>query len=268
MSAQGTYTHGFHKSVLSSHTWRTVENSAAYLIEHLRAGASVLDIGCGPGTITADMAERVAHGRVTAIDASDEVLEQAAREAAGRGVDTVSFFVEDVHALSFADDTFDIVHAHQVLQHVADPVQALREMRRVCKPGGVVAARDADFGGFVWHPSPPGMDEWMPIYYKTARRNGGEPDAGRRLMSWAREAGFADITATASIWCYSTPEEREWWSESWGGRLLHSSVADHAIAGGHATRDDLHRIYTGWKAWAAAEDGWFAVPHGEIICRP
>ncbi|TDD89151.1 methyltransferase domain-containing protein [Actinomadura rubrisoli] len=261
------YTHGHHKSVLSSHQWRTAENSAAYLIGHLRPGQSVLDVGCGPGTITAGLAQRVAPGRVTAVDAAEVVLAEARKSAAAHGLGNVDFAVADVHALDYDDGTFDVVHAHQVLQHVADPVQALREMRRVTRPGGIVAARDADFGGMVWYPDPPGMDSWLPVYYKVARGNGGEPDAGRRLASWAREAGFADVTASASSWCYSTPEEREWWSESWGGRMLDSPVADRAVAGGQATREELRRIYDGWKTWAAADDGWYAVLHGEIICR-
>ncbi|WP_067461326.1 methyltransferase domain-containing protein [Actinomadura macra] len=265
MSANASYTHGHHASVLSSHQWRTVENSAAYLIEHLRPGLTVLDVGCGPGTITGGLARRVAPGRVTAVDSAAIVLDEARRTA--EGVENIEFAVADVHALDFPDATFDVVHAHQVLQHVADPVRALREMRRVAKPGGIVAVRDADFGTMVWYPDPPGMDSWLPIYYKVARGNGGEPDAGRRLVSWARDAGFTDVTASASSWCYSTPAEREWWSESWGGRLLRSSVADKAVDGGHATRDDLQRIYEGWKAWAAADDGWYAVTHGEIICR-
>ncbi|MFC9970100.1 methyltransferase domain-containing protein [Spirillospora sp. NPDC127200] len=260
-----SYAQGHHQTVLSSHQWRTVDNSAAHLIPHLRPGASVLDVGCGPGTITAGLAERVAPGRVTAVDAAETVLAEAAKATAH--LDNVTFAVADVHALDFPDDSFDIVHAHQVLQHVADPVRALREMRRVCKPGGVVAAREADYSGMVWYPDPPGMADWRPVYCDVARSKGGEPDAGRRVFSWAKEAGFTDVTASASVWCYSTPEEREWWSESWGGRMVRSSIADHAVSGGHATREDLERCYAGWKAWAAAEDGWFSVLHGEIVCR-
>ncbi|MBG6091619.1 methyltransferase domain-containing protein [Actinomadura viridis] len=261
------YVHGHHATVLSSHQWRTVENSAAYLTASLRAGLAVLDVGCGPGTITAGLAERVAPGTVTAVDASGEVLEEARRTVAARGLANVGFAVADAHALDFPDGSFDVVHAHQVLQHVADPVQVLREMRRVCRPGGVVAARDADFGGMVWYPDPPGMDAWRPVYYAVARASGGEPDAGRRLVSWARRAGFTDVTASTSTWTYSTPEEREWWSESWGGRMVRSAVAERAVAGGHATREELRRFYEGWKAWAAADDGWYAVLHGEILCR-
>lgn len=266
MTRNATYTHGHHESVLSAHQWRTVENSAAYLIEHLRRGATVLDVGCGPGTITAGLAARVAPGRVVAADAAAAVLNEARTNTAD--LDNVEFAVADAHALDYPDGTFDIVHAHQILQHIADPVRALREMRRVTRPGGVVAVREADFGTMIWHPDPPGMDAWLPVYYKVARGNGGEPDAGRRLVSWARAAGFTDITASASAWCYATPEEREWWSESWGGRLRNSAVADHAMAGGHATREELQHIYEGWKEWAAAEDGWYSVTHGEIICRP
>ncbi|HLV75856.1 MAG TPA: methyltransferase domain-containing protein [Vulgatibacteraceae bacterium] len=259
------YTHGHHPSVLSAHRWRTVDNSAAYLAGHLRPGMSVLDVGCGPGTITAGLAERVAPGRVVAADAAETVLDEARANTAG--LDNVEFAVADVHALDFPDGTFDVVHAHQVLQHVADPVGALREMRRVTRPGGIVAARDVDFGTVVWYPEPPEMAPWVPIYYAVARGNGGEPDAGRRLVSWARAAGFTDVTASSSSWCFSTPEEREWWSESWGGRMVASSVAEHAVEGGHATREELQRIYEGWKAWAAADDGWFSLTHGEIICR-
>ncbi|NKZ03689.1 methyltransferase domain-containing protein [Actinomadura latina] len=259
------YTHGHHETVLSSHQWRTAENSAAYLIEHLRPGHAVLDVGCGPGTITAGLAGRVAPGRVVAADSAETVLDEARKSTAA--LDNVEFAVADVHALDFPDATFDVVHAHQVLQHVTDPVQALREMRRVAKPGGIVAARDADFGTMIWYPEPPAMAPWLPVYYRVARGNGGEPDAGRRLVSWARAAGFTDVAASASAWCYATPEEREWWSESWGGRLIRSSVADQAVAGGHATREELRQIYAGWKEWAAAEDGWYSVTHGEILCR-
>ncbi len=148
-----TYTHGHHESVLRSHRWRTVENSAAYVAEHFVAGASVLDVGCGPGTITLDIAGRVRPGRVIGVDSSAAVIEQARADAAN--VENVEFATGDIYTLDFDDASFDVVHAHQVLQHVPDPVGALREMRRVCKPDGVVAARDSDYSAFTWYPADP-----------------------------------------------------------------------------------------------------------------
>jgi hypothetical protein len=125
-----TYTHGHHESVLRSHTWRTAQNFAAYLLQHLRPGVSLLDVGCGPGTITIDLC---ACGSMPAVR------------------------------------------------------------------GGIVAARDGDYEAFIWYADDPRLDRWLELYRLAARANGGEPDAGRRLLAWAHEAGFADVTATASV---------------------------------------------------------------------
>lgn len=260
-----TYTHGHHESVLRSHRSRTIENSAGYLVPYLEAADSLLDVGCGPGTITADFARRV--GSVTAVEQTDDALALARAEIASQGLSNVAFATGDVHALDFADDTFDVVHAHQVLQHVAEPVRALREMGRVCKPGGVVAARDSDYAAFTWYPELPELDEWLALYQRAARANGGEPDAGRRLLAWAHAAGFDDVTATASTWCYTTAATREWWGGMWADRIVDSQIAAQATRDGLATTDDLQRMADGWRRWAADADGFFVLVHGEIVCR-
>jgi SAM-dependent methyltransferase len=261
------YTHGHHESVLRSHTWRTAANSAAYLLGSLKPHMKVLDIGCGPGTITADLAELVPDGQVTGVDHAPGILEQARATTAGRGLKNVDFAVADVHALDYPDDTFCVVHAHQVLQHVGDPVQALREMRRVTKPNGFIAVRDSDYAAMTWYPASQGMNDWLDLYRRVARANGGEPDAGRRLKSWALAAGLTDITATSGTWTYSTAEERAWWSGLWADRTLASAYAERATEGGHATPEQLATASRAWREWGRQEDGWFAVLHGEILCR-
>lgn len=261
-----TYTHGHAEPVLQSHRWRTAENSAAYLLPLLRPGLDLLDVGCGPGTLTADLAVRVAPGRVLGLDASADPLDEA-RAAAERAGGDVTFAVGDVYALDLPDDSFDVVHAHQVLQHLTDPVAALREMARVCRPGGVIAVRDVDYATVTWFPANPGLDRWLSLYSEVARANGAEPDAGRRLIAWAHAAGLRDLTATASSWCYASPQEREWWGNSWAGRATASSFAGQAVGYGLATADELEELADAWRAWRDAGDGWLGMMHGELLIR-
>jgi len=263
VTASEKYTHGHHESVLKSHTWRTVENSAAYLVPSLAPGLSLLDVGCGPGTITVDLARRLAPGRVVGLDASADVIAQAEQF----DEPNLTFLVGDAYALPFEDDSFDMVHIHQTLQHVARPVDVLRELRRVVRPGGVVAARDVDYAGTIWYPELPGLDLWMRVYQRVHRGNGGEPNAGRRLKAWALEAGFASVESSASIWNFADADDREWWGSMWEARVLQSAFAADALGTGAATQEQLEEISAAWRSWADADDGWLGMPHGEVLCR-
>jgi len=264
--ADHIYTHGHHESVLRSHTWRTAENSARYLLPELRPGLSLLDAGCGPGTITVDLARRVAPGRVLGVDRSPDVLAQAAAHAADQGV-ALEVQPADVYALPFPDASFDVVHAHQLLQHVDDPVRALVEMRRVLRPDGLMAARDSDYACFAWAPPDPLLTRWLDLYRAVARRNGGEPDAGRFLKGWALGAGFREVRATSSTWTYADPESCAWWGSLWADRCELSSLGEQAVAAGLSTPDELAAIATAFRNWSKQPDAFFMVPHGEILAR-
>ena len=261
------YTHGHSAAVLSAHSRRGAADSAAYLLAHLRTGMDLLDVGCGPASITADLAERVAPGRVVALDAASDALQAARATLSERGLsEQVELTCGDVMALPFEDASFDVVHAHQVLQHLADPVGALAEMRRLTRPGGMVAVRDAVYSAMTWFPEPAGMEQWRSVYMATARANGGEPDAGSRLLSWARAAGFTDVTASASTWCYATPADRTWQSQTWAQRCL-TSFGPRAVELGLADRADLEAMTQAWRQWGTSEDAWFVVVHGEVLAR-
>lgn len=258
------YTHGHHASVVNSHATRSIADSAQYVEPLLTAGSSLLDVGCGPGTITAELAERVSPGRVVGVDISPEVI----ADAQARFPDSAATFAAmDCYDLDFDDDSFDIAHAHQVLQHVSDPVQILREMRRVVRPGGIVAVRDADYAAFHWAPASSELDEWQSLYREVAQRNDAEPDAGRHLLRWAAEAGFTDVTATHSTWLYADASRCGWLGSTWSQRVLSSSLAEQAIAAGLARREDLERLSQGWLDWSTQPHAWFVIPHGELICR-
>jgi SAM-dependent methyltransferase len=258
-----TYTHGHAESVLRSHRARTAANSAAYLLPHLRPTDRLLDVGSGPGTITADLARLV--GEVVALEIDDDAAALTRAEFERQGIADADVRVGDVHALDLPDDGFDVVHAHQVLQHVADPVAALREMARVTRPGGVVAVRDSDYAAFAWYPRLPGLDRWLELYQAAARANGGEPDAGRHLLAWAHAAGLGDVTASASTWCFATPETRAWWGGMWAERVTGSALAGQLLREGLADENELASIAQAWRSWAADPDGWISIPHGELL---
>ena len=265
---EDVYTHGHSESVLRSHRWRTAANSAAYLLPRITPDARILDVGCGPGSITLELAALAPNGSVLGVDRSEEVVAEAAASARRGAVGNVGFVVGDVYALAQPTDTFDVVHAHQVLQHLSHPVAALREMARVCRPGGIVAARDSDYSAFTWWPAVPELDEWLALYRAVARGNGAEPDAGRRLASWAREAGLEVVSSTAGVWCFSSPEDVAWWGGLWAERVVGSGLAQQATDRGLASAADLERLAEGWRRWAASPDAWFVVLHGEVLCSP
>jgi ubiquinone/menaquinone biosynthesis C-methylase UbiE len=261
------YTHGHHDSVLRSHRWRTADNSAAYLLPLLREGQRLLDVGCGPGTITIDLARRVAPGRVLGIDRGAEVVDEASRAGAASGLDSLRFGLGDVYALGEPDGSFDVAHAHQVLQHLTDPVGALTEIRRVLARGGILAVRDSDYGAFAWAPADRRLDRWLRLYHEVCARNGAEADAGRYLLGWVQRAGFSEVTATSSTWTFADDDSRAWWGSLWAERTVQSAFAEQALEYGLSDAAELESIADGWRRWAEQPDGVFIVVHGEVLAR-
>ncbi len=257
------------ESVLRSHSWRTAANSAEYLLNLVEPTMRILDVGCGPGTISADLATLVPQGEVIAIDFGEEAIEKARTMASERrGLSNLHFEMGDAHNLAFEPDSFDIVHSHQVLQHLSNPAHALREWRRVTKPGGIVASRVADMAAVSYYPEDM-LRDFHNLYLQVSRAYGGFPDGGRRVVAWAMVAGFPRhaITPSSSVWCYSEPEARAWWSSLWADRLIKSSLHGNAVDGGFATPAEMERLARSWHEWGACDDGFYALLHGEILCR-
>jgi ubiquinone/menaquinone biosynthesis C-methylase UbiE len=268
------YIHGHHASVLRSHSWRTVENSCPHLITHLNnPSLKILDVGCGPGTISIDLASRVPQGFVLAIDPSAEVIKKAQKMAHEKGVTNVRFEVGSIFHWDLIDgieeESFDIVHAHQVLQHLQDPLTAMRVMKKLTRIGGVVAVRDCDYSAMSHYPPHAGMGKWLDLYRATAKSIHCDPDIGKRLHAIARQAGFSrcDIHASVSAWTFSTPDERAWWCGVWAERSLKSDYKTLVLENNLGTEQDLHEIAQTWKDMELEEDGWFAVINGEVIAR-
>lgn len=270
--SKASYAFGHHSAVLSSHQWRTVENSAAYVIPYLRPSAELLDIGCGPGTITLDFASRLSEGHVTGLDIGASVIDQAKSSAKEQGITNVNFItgnIFDLEACGLEGKSFDIVHAHQTITHIPDRLGALKAMRGLLRPGGILAIRDADLSSFRHNPHFPEIDRYHQILSEYVSGAGGHPAGARELLSLAMAAGFArdEIKLSLGTWCYSTEEERRWWANTHARRLTDTGMRQHAKNFSNATDDDIERIAAGWRKWAECEDGVWAAMHFEIVAE-
>lgn len=202
------------------HEWRTAENSADYLLPTLQVmkeknpSLRILDVGAGSGTISLTLAQIVPSGKVTATDINPDILPRAAAVAKTAGVENIEFLQADVLSLPFEDGTFDVTHCHQMLCHLKKPWDALREMMRVTKVGGVIAAREGDVQTECFWPELEGLVKYHGLAVKLMD-SAGSSRAGRQLLSWALKAGAErdQITPTYGTWFYNQPADKKPWGE-------------------------------------------------------
>ena len=258
-----TYTYGYSTVVVEVHGRRTAAREAAFFLPHLRPGMSLLDAGCGPGSITVGLAAAVAPGTVVGLDIERGVLDQARTLAAGQGARAMRCVVGSVGALPFPDGSFDAVFAHTLLEHVRDPVAALRELRRVLRPGGLLGVRDCDWASGIYAPADVDVARAVALYDQIWRENGGHPNGGRHLRRWLRDAGFARVQTSASFrWDGSAADSRAF-GELLGHRFTLPNLVEPALANGWADRRDLTRISAACLAWSQHPDAFAAM----VMCE-
>ena len=259
------YTHGHAPAVVRQHAQRTAGEAAAFLLPHLRPDMRLLDVGCGPGSITRGLAERLHAGEVVGLDLSRDTLESARRDAAARGLQNLRYEEGSVYELPFPDGSFDVAYAHQVLQHLRERGLALSEMLRAVKPGGVVAVREVDWSTVAYFPRDPWIDRFIEVHLRTWYRNGGEPQVGRQLRALFNAAGFARLEITASVWCYATREETVEWGESYADRLLTSPMGERPVEYGYATRSDIESMAAALRVWGSHPDALWVFTHVQAL---
>jgi len=240
-----------------AHARRAAERNAAFFLPHLQPGMRLLDAGCGPGSITSGLAEAVAPGAATGVDVSADAVSAARALAAERGVANARFLDGDVCALPFPDSAFDAAFAHALLQHLADPLAALQELRRVLRPGGVIGVADADYDGGLMHPALSGIEASLALMRRMRERTS-SPYVGRRLRELLHEAGFVRVVATVAADCQGD-EGRTTREAEFQARYVEApEFIARAEAAGLATRSRLAEMAGAWRAWGAHPGAFWA----------
>jgi 2-polyprenyl-3-methyl-5-hydroxy-6-metoxy-1,4-benzoquinol methylase len=272
---------GYNKASLDRYTFRTAETCCGYLIpqlEALHSDFTFLDIGCGPGSITTDLASRFPQAKFTGIDPGQLFIDNAVKLAQERGVaGNTSFTFGDLASLEqvLGDQvgSFDVVHCHQVLNHLPDPVGALKIMKSAAKSeGGIVAAREATArNGDIIYPLLPEIENWQKLQTAIIGTTAGPiPGFGPRLLESALHAGWArdKIKAGAGVWCYSEPAEKKMWAESVAGMLQNKNSEWYKTAlENDATDKGLGKMAEAWREWEGKDESWCVFVSAEVICK-
>ena len=224
-----TYTHGHHESVLRSHTWRTAENSAAYLLPHLRAGHVAARHGLRPGHH---------HGRPGPAGRprpGGRLRRRPPRWSPRRrptpatwASANLRFEVGDLFALPYADESSTSCTLHQVLQHLGDPGPPWSRCGGSCAPAGAGGAGLATTAPSSGRPPTRCSTVGSRCTWPSPRATGTMP-ASVLAARPGPAAGFDDVVVSSTNWTFADPEARQWWGGLWADRVRFSRLAEQAV---------------------------------------
>ncbi len=262
-SASGTepkerYTLGYSPQTIQQLQRRTAAKEAGFLLPHLSAGMRLLDCGCGPGSITVGLAEAVAPGRVVGVDIEPSEYRSAWLQAAKRGGISLHFGCADVYRLPFADSSFDAVFLHNVLSHLRQPLEILKGIYRLLRPGGVIGISHPDFSGSLISPSDPLLDRGHELYWRLVEHNGGDPAIGKHQRGLLHSAGFVRVEPIAKYSTVATQDAIQMRAEHGVRMFSESHIAQQMIGLGWTDRSELQRIIAAWQKWGEQPGAFMA----------
>ena len=266
-SATPDYTMGYSDEMLETQLRATAENSAAFLLPYLTPGLRLLDFGCGPGTISVGLARAIAPGEMHGVDMEESMIELARSVTESQGQDNAIFHVGDVTDLELEDNCFDVAHCRNVLTHVPDTAAVLSEVKRVLKPGGIIACREMICESAFTHPEFGIMRRSWEMFEDLVRADDGHPQMGKEMKGHIKEAGFVDIQMSASFSIYSSPEEVAAIHRLITRWLLSPEVSEAAMKYGASTPSLVADLKVAYERWKEHPGALFSFAYGEAIAK-
>jgi ubiquinone/menaquinone biosynthesis C-methylase UbiE len=260
------YTMGYGPAATAIMAMRTAQSHAAFFLPHLKRGMTLLDCGCGPGTITLGFAELVAPGQVVGTEIENSHVALARENAVRPNIANVRFETADIYELPFADASFDAVFISAVLGNLREPIRGLREAHRVLKPGGVIGVKEFDHGGDLVYPTDPALEKYDELYLRLRRENGHDPEGGRKIGVLLVDAGFRDLKMSPCYESFADPKARRGFAEVSAG-LLQEGWADAFLSRGWATAEDIKQMSDAWRRFASAPGAIFGAAWCEAVAR-
>lgn len=259
------YTMGFSEEMHEALRRYTAQSSAAYLLSSLRPGQRILDVGCGPGTISSGLAKAVAPGELHGVDMQESEVELAKAVAAAHGRDNATFHVGDAADLPFEDGFFDVAHCHNVLMHIPDTHAVLTEVKRVLKPGGIMGCREMISASSYTYPDFGVIRKAWDMFEDLLGADDGHPQMGRELKTRFVEAGFTNILVTSSFDIYSAPADTAFiygFANQW---FLGPEITEAAIKYGASTPELIEAIRVAYDKWKDDPGAICGIAFGEVV---
>jgi ubiquinone/menaquinone biosynthesis C-methylase UbiE len=237
---------------------RTADQRGRFFLQHLRPGMRVLDCGCGPGSVTIGLAQAVGHGEAVGVDIEARQVDAARALSRQRGIANAQFQTASVYKLPFADKSFDAVFSQALLVHLAEPVEALKEMRRVLRPGGFAGIVDADFGFAIVAPPSAAIDRLMSLLTRGMAFHGGNPFYARQLRPMLHQAGFEPTEGGAEFYSFGSGDAAGRQAVEQLRIRFQGPIQRTVIEQQWSTEHEIDALYTDLDTWSQQPDTFVA----------
>ncbi len=265
MSSKENYPVGYSATVVNTFKKRSAFEKGRFLIPHLKETDYLLDCGCGPGSITLDFASILEKGKVIGVDFESSQIEYAKQLRKEKKISNTEFRVADILNLPYANNTFDVAFTNGVLWTFQEILQALEELKRVVKPGGIIACREPSFEGLLYYPESKVFEKAFYLQKRSLDALGNRRNLGKELSMYFSKAGLSDIQLSVSCDIYSSPEKRKLiaaysiaaWNEAPWAHYIHEKS--------WATHDDIKEFKDEFLAWEKKDGAFISAPWFEAI---